>query len=207
MARAFIGQWQQQCSSEKLLSWHGVFILGTWYLYLRALRLHTGEVCCKPTHHCSYPNNKEASKRANLRQRGWFQKPKFWTYTNSIFARFRIDQLQIYDPRLWQIRRRIWKMQAGKMSSPRGESSGFSANIKSNEKTFALTLVRISTLFCVKNECKGRLPMFTDVLGYTSCVWCRISSVFAPEGITTMKNMWTNVWSAIKKQRTNWLTF
>ncbi len=30
-----------------------LFILGTWYLNLRALRLHTGEVCCKRTRHCS----------------------------------------------------------------------------------------------------------------------------------------------------------
>ena len=29
-----------------------VFILGTWYLYLRALRLRMGEVCCKRTCHC-----------------------------------------------------------------------------------------------------------------------------------------------------------
>ena len=28
-----------------------VFILGTQYLYLRALRLHTGQVCCKRTRH------------------------------------------------------------------------------------------------------------------------------------------------------------
>ncbi len=27
-----------------------VFILGTWYLYLRVLRLRTGEVCGKRTH-------------------------------------------------------------------------------------------------------------------------------------------------------------
>ncbi len=29
-----------------------VFILGTWYLNLRVLRLHMGEVCCKRTRHC-----------------------------------------------------------------------------------------------------------------------------------------------------------
>ncbi len=41
VARVFIGQ--LSCSAD------AVFILGTWYLYLRVLRLCMGEVCCKRT--------------------------------------------------------------------------------------------------------------------------------------------------------------
>ncbi len=61
VARVYIGQ----CSSSTALwscSADAVFILGTWYLNLRVLRLCAGEVCCKRTCHQRNPSKRHFRK-------------------------------------------------------------------------------------------------------------------------------------------------
>ena len=90
-----------------------MFILGTRYLYLRVLRLHTGEVCCKLTHHHHHQQQQQHSSAKLL---SWcavylrYLVPLPWCIKVAYGVRYAVSELVNWENLIWWRTDAKWKI-------------------------------------------------------------------------------------------------